>query len=212
MCIFSKPVSHVSKTNIVSAIALGNNNTRYHVVSYGNQVSLDQRYGSTNAMILPIPNNARDLVLLQSHHIGHNEASSSSSSSSSSSPESAIMDWSRALHKRSHEYVQRTIRRNASNSACDDVSFSLGARKGGTLTVVSVGSYRCSIVHNIADAERLDANLFRMNDSLKAVLRQRYGDVFGFIVAVLSDTKEFHPFTYAYPLAADDAHLSSPPS
>ena len=69
---------------------------------------------------------------------------------------------------------------------------------GGFLSVQTIGGYKMSVAHSLADLDRADGSVFRMPPNLAETLRIHYGNGFGFIIAAFWDSGEKHPLGYIH--------------
>lgn len=68
---------------------------------------------------------------------------------------------------------------------------------GDFLEVQDVGAYQVSIVPSVADLERINPDLFVMNDVTKNTIRANYAKGYAFVVAVLKPGR-FQPLCYTH--------------
>lgn len=68
---------------------------------------------------------------------------------------------------------------------------------GDFLAVQDVGAYQISIVPSVADLERINPDLFVMNDMTKNTIRAKYAKGYAFVVAVLKPGR-FQPLCYTH--------------
>jgi len=194
MCIFSGPVSHVSGTKImISAVAQSKIVTirdKYgktkrvrraaegtqplQLTVYSNTVSVNGM-GEPTAMILPFP-------LIK----GKNRVQ--------------IMDLSK--NKNMFKNLDKLFKskRNKELIMQNALEYFDDA---DSIAVRNVGSYTTSIVPNFASFDKLQYNAFGLSADVKNLLKQYYAKEFGFIVCILRQDAEYHPFGYTHEIRAD---------
>jgi len=177
MCIFSGPVSSVSKTKIATFCCYDSEvkkiNKRNYKSKKGNPLQLIIYENKVNinsepvAMILPFPLikgvNRIKLVDLSEYP--------------------NIMDDIEDLFP-----YDNLVAQAYSNSLSD----------GAPIPVLHVGSYKVSIVPKFSEFTNLQFNQFGLSPDTHKLLEQYYSEDFGFIVCIIENSKKFHPIAYVH--------------
>lgn len=71
------------------------------------------------------------------------------------------------------------------------------------LKVFNVGSYSCSIAQNVYDLDRIQMQVFKLDPECLTFLRQYYPTGFGFVICILRQNADYHPFAYIHNLRPD---------
>jgi hypothetical protein len=197
MCIFDGPIAHVSSTKIfVTAVMQSKivtirdtygkarrvrrpaeNTKPLQLTVYSNYVQIGSNHQQA-AMILPFP-----LLKKQKNRV-------------------KILDLSKCstLFKRMDKLFKKKkyrgmIMQNAIDYTFDDDETSL--------VVHTVGSYKASVVPNFAAFDMLQYNQFSLSPEVKNLLQQHYSTDYGFMVCILRDNADYHPFGYVHELRSD---------
>lgn len=67
-----------------------------------------------------------------------------------------------------------------------------------SLQVIQVGSYSVSIANNINDLQRLNQNVFKIEDEILDLFKKNYSNQFGFVVCIMNTGKKYHPIAYTH--------------
>ncbi len=67
-----------------------------------------------------------------------------------------------------------------------------------SLTVVQVGSYKASVAENVDDLDRINTSVFKFEPLALEFLKTNYSQGFGFVIAQMDQSKNYHPFGYIH--------------
>ena len=197
MCIFDGPIAHVSSTKILVTTVMqskistvrdthgkakrvrrpAENTKPMQLTVYSNSVQVGSNHQQA-AMILPFP------LLKKSNRV-------------------KILDLSKCTHlfKRIDKLFKKKKTRGLIMQNAMD--YTLDNDDEPSLVVHTVGSYKASIVPNFAAFDKLQYGQFGLSPEVKNLLQQHYATDYGFMVCILRDNTDYHPFGYVHEVRSD---------
>jgi hypothetical protein len=177
MCIFNVNMRHVYKTKLLIARLTSTNKQQYQLVSYSNGVQLDPSVDNKNqAMILPVPCNAKDLIVIDSKDT-----------------------WSeRLVEEMRKAFDDLKPKKKGVSFGSDD---ELGITIGSTLKVQTAGSYQYSVAPSFNELTHYDPKVFKVSPEVCDYMKHFYAtDDYCFLILKLQHEGEYHPFIYLHPM------------
>jgi hypothetical protein len=182
MCMFSKPVESVSRTQMLYAVFTHPqfSNQRVALQTYSNRVTLPAGQSHTT-MILPVPVNSMTQVRL---------------CNSAEQNKAAEMLF---------EHFHLKFEAEAMPTGFGNFG-GFGLSASSTLPVVVSGSYLVSIADSLASLQQLDPDLFAVdNQALQSMLSGEASKrKYVYLACKLQENAAYHPFSYMYELNADE--------
>jgi len=75
------------------------------------------------------------------------------------------------------------------------------------LPVTQVGNYKASVAFSLADLKRLKFDVFNFTPDVVELMSTYYSKGYGFVVCILDQSKEYHPFGYIHSMREDGRYF-----
>ena len=185
MCMINLGVKHVSKTNLLIArMKLANKNNReYQFISYGNRIELDPSIKQVNSLILPVPCDSKDLIVIDSKD-----------------------QWTEELIKQMKKAFDDLKPKTRSGFSFGGHTLSANSQQPQSmLEVFTAGSYIYSIAPSLNELTNYDPTQFKLSDGLCEYIKDNYAqNPYCYLILHLKHTGEYHPFMYLHPIVTDN--------
>ena len=194
MCIFSGPISHVSSTKILVS-----------TVMQAKKVLVRDNYGKTRQVRRPAMETKPLQLTVYSNAVEINGGATSEQTAMilpfpliKGKNRVRLLDLSKCTDL--FKNLDKMFKSKKHVMNLDEVTAYF---TNEALPVHSVGNYVASIVPNFESFDNLQYKQFGLSPEVKTLLKQYYEKRYGFIVCILRQNAEYHPFGYMHELRAD---------